>query len=199
MSSCSIFGNSGVEIAPYEVLQSDGSIEIRHYEELLLVSTPMKGDLDKNEGAFNKLFRYISGENKAATKVEMTAPVLINPEDSEGQKIAMTAPVFMNQDENAENWTMSFVLPSTFDYETAPRPTDSDVTLDKITDLTVAAIRFNGLLRNDNTQKHKSQLERWIADNGFRITGSYKTAGYNPPWTLPNLRRNEVIIPVERQ
>ena len=199
MTACSIFGNSGVEIAPYKVFQSDGQIEIRQYEELVLVSTPMNGDMDNNDGAFNKLFDYISGANKAATKIEMTAPVIMDPADSEGQKIAMTTPVLVNPDDKTENWTMSFVLPGKFDYDTAPRPTNPDLTLEKITDLTVAVIRFNGLLRSENTQKHREQLERWIAENGFKISGPYKAAGYNPPWTLPNLRRNEVIIPIEPQ
>ena len=99
MSACSIFGNSGVEISPYNVSQTDGQIEIRHYQELVLVSTPMNGDMDDNEGAFNRLFRYISGENTGTAKIEMTAPVFMNPVDPEGKNIAMTAPVFMDQDE----------------------------------------------------------------------------------------------------
>ena len=62
LSVCSIFGKSVVEIAPYVVLQTDGQIEIRRYEKLVLVSKPMDGDVDKIRGAFNKLFRYFSGE-----------------------------------------------------------------------------------------------------------------------------------------
>lgn len=199
MTACSVFGNSGVEIAPYSVSESDGEIEIRSYDELVLVSAPMKGNMDNNEGAFNKLFAYISGENKGSAKIDMTAPVLMDPNGSEGQKIAMTAPVIVDQDEKSSDWIMSFVLPREFSFETAPRPTNPEVTLSRITDLEVAAIKFSGVLNNKNAQKHREQLESWISKNGYKVTGAYKTAGYNPPWTLPNLRRNEVLIPVEKE
>lgn len=117
-------------------------------------------------------------------KIEMT-----NPEASKGQEIAMTAPVFTNQDEN-KRWKMSFVLPESFDYETAPRPIDPDLTLEMIADHDVAVIRFSGFLSKDNAQQHKRKLERLIAENDYTVTGPYKIAGYNPPWTLPNMRRN---------
>ena len=199
MSGCSILGNSDVEIAPYDVVRTDRQIEIRHYNELVLASTPMNGDMNETRGAFKKLFRYITGENTRTAKIEMTAPVFMNPGVSKGEEIAMTAPVIMNQEENSKNWTMSFVLPDSFDYETAPRPTDPDVTLEKISDLNVAVITFSGFLSYDNTQKHRKKLERWVAENDYAITGQYKTAGYNPPWTLPNTRRNEVFIPVRKR
>lgn len=199
MTACSVFGNSGVEIAPYNVSKSEGDIEIRSYEDLVLVSAPMKGNMDNNRGAFKKLFGYISGDNKRSSKINMTAPVLMNPDVADGQKIAMTAPIIVDQDGNSSNWTMSFVLPREFSFDTAPRPTNPDVTLSKITDLEVAVIKFSGVLNNENAQKHREQLESWISKNGYKVTGAYKTAGYNPPWTLPNMRRNEVLIPVEKE
>lgn len=199
MPACSIFGKPGVEIAPYTVSLNDDNIEIRHYEELVLVSTAMGNEMDDNSGAFNKLFRYISGNNKGQAKIEMTAPVLMDPDASEGQKIAMTAPVIMDQDENADQWTMSFVLPEKYTYETAPRPKDPEVVLKRIPTLKVAAITFSGLLDKNNVQKHRNELEQWIASNNYTVKGQYKTAGYNPPWTLPNLRRNEVLIPIEAE
>ena len=198
MTACSVFGKSGVEAAPYSVSRTDGDIEIRSYKELVLVSAPMKGNMDNNKGAFNTLFGYISGQNKGSSKINMTAPVLMNPDVTDGQKIAMTAPVIVDQDENSNQWIMSFVLPREFSFDTAPRPTNPDVTLSKITDLEVAAIKFSGVLNNKNAQKHREQLESWISNNGYKVTGAYKTAGYNPPWTMPNMRRNEVLIPVEK-
>lgn len=196
LSACSVFGNPGVEIAPYNVYQQDGDIEIRYYEELVLVSTPMI-DEERNRGAFGKLFNYISGENAGEAKIDMTAPVLMDSTQTGGQKIAMTAPVIVDQEDDANNPTMSFVLPSQFTLDTAPRPTDPDVTLNTLSELRVAAIRFSGTLSENNTQKHRKQLEAWIETNGYTIVGPYKTAGYNPPWTLPNMRRNEILIPVD--
>jgi hypothetical protein len=199
MPACSILGKPGVEIAPYTVSQTDENIEIRHYKELVLVSTSMGNEMDDNSGAFNKLFRYISGDNTDANKIDMTAPVLMDSAESEGQKIAMTAPVIMEQDDSAKGWTMSFVLPKQFTYDTAPRPTNPDVRLERITNLKAAAITFNGRLNTKNVNKHRRQLEEWIASNDYVAKGPYKTAGYNPPWTLPSMRRNEVLIPVEAE
>ena len=107
----------------------------------------------------------------------------------------MTAPVFVDGPRDGDG-TMSFVLPASFKYETAPRPTNPDVKLQKIENMNVAVITFSGRLSENNIQKKRAALSAWIDENGYEITGPYKTAGYNPPWTLPQARRNEVLIPV---
>ncbi|MEM7679409.1 MAG: heme-binding protein [Pseudomonadota bacterium] len=178
ISSCSVFGNSDVEIAPYTVLEKEDAFELRHYESMVLVSTDMSG-LDNQNSPFGKLFNYISGKNEAA------------------QEIPMTAPVFMDQSDTASE-TMAFVLPTSLSLETAPQPQDPTVQLEEITDYTVATITFSGFLKQDNIQKHKAMLEDWIERKNLKITGQVKAAGYNPPFTIPALRRNEVLIPVEK-
>jgi hypothetical protein len=197
ISACSVFGNSGVEIASYNVLEQDGPTEIRHYDSLVLVTTEMPGGMDEGQNeAFQRLFKYISGENEPKREIAMTAPVIMKNQDP-GQKIEMTAPVFIsNQDENQ---TMSFVLPVQYDFQTAPKPSNSAVHLQEIKDYTVAALKFSGLLNEKNIQRHHALLQNWIDNSHYQETGSYMTAGYNPPWTLPFLRRNEVLIPVEKK
>ena len=91
------------------------------------------------------------------------------------------------------------MLPNLFDYETAPRLTKPSVSLEKITNLSVAVTRISGSLKSANTQQYTKGLERWIAENDDTITGAFSVAGYNPLWTLPNMRRNEVLIPVEKR
>lgn len=167
-----------MKIAPYDVIEKENDYELRHYDQLLLVTTSMDG-LSDQRSSFSKLFDYISGENKAT------------------QEIAMTAPVFMDQ-EDTQSETMSFVLPEDFTYETAPRPEDPSVRLEKITDYTVATITFSGRLKQSNIDQHKTMLEDWIANKGWTVTGPAKAAGYNSPFTLPAFRRNEVMIPVKR-
>ena len=109
----------------------------------------------------------------------------------------MTAPVFMDQgDQGAQ--TMSFVLPSSFDFRQAPVPKDPDVRLEEVSDYTVAAIVFSGLFNQDNINKHRARLEDWIAARGYESLGSVRAAGYNPPFTIPALRRNEVLISVKK-
>lgn len=197
ISACSVFGNSGVEIAPYDVLEQDGTVEIRHYDSLVMVTTEMPGGMEQGQNqAFQNLFKYISGENEPKREIAMTAPVIMqNQED--GQEIEMTAPVFI--DNQGEMQTMSFVLPGRYDLQTAPKPTNSSVRLQEIKDYTVAALQFSGLMNEKNIQEQRDLLQDWISKSNYKETGSYLTAGYNPPWTLPFLRRNEVLIPVEEK
>lgn len=179
LGGCSVFGNSGVEIAPYEVLEKDGAYELRHYKSLVLVTTPMQ-DLDEDSNPFYKLFNYISGENKAE------------------QEFAMTAPVFMDQ-LDGKTETMSFVLPKDFKIADAPAPSDADVKLKEIKDYTVATITFSGSLNRKNIDANQVLLEAWVEKKGYDVTGAAKAAGYNPPFTIPAFRRNEVLIPVKAQ
>lgn len=177
-TGCSVFGESGVEIAPYKILQIEEPFELRHYGRLVLVTTSMSGMEDQNT-SFAKLFNYISGTNENT------------------QDIPMTAPVFMDQN-NQNSETMSFVLPSNFSYTDAPKPKDPSVKLEEITDYTVAAITFNGFLRQDNIEKHKNLLKDWIEKKQLKVIGPAKAAGYNPPFTIPAFRRNEILIPVKK-
>lgn len=176
---CTVFGDNQVNEAPYTVLEKEDNIELRHYERLVLVTTPMSDNSGRENGSFPKLFNYISGENKAT------------------QEIPMTAPVFMDQ-VNSSSESMSFVLPKDFTLETAPLPQDPTVKLEEITNFTVAVITFNGFLKADNINEHKAILEKWITTKGYTKTGQIKTAGYNPPYTIPSLRRNEVLIEIKK-
>ena len=195
VSGCSVFGASGVEEAPYQVLKRDGAIEVRHYESMVLAVTPMEAGSNGRDGSFGRLFQYITGANVAAQDIPMTAPVFMADKDeaaSESAQISMTAPVFMG----GEGTMMSFVLPAEYTMETAPKPTNAQVWLQEVQDYKVAAIRFSGLLNEKNTSKHEVKLRAWIEGQPYDAAGDAVTAGYNPPFTIPAMRRNEVLIPV---
>jgi len=198
ITGCSVFGNSGVEIAPYQVIVADSeqNIELRKYDQLILVSAPMRADMDakKNE-PFSKLFEYISGNNTLKVAIPMTAPLLLSDGEEKGVKIPMTAPVFMEVEDRLG--AMSFVMPASYTLETTPLPKDSELKLSEIKNVTYAVIQFNGLLDSNNISKHRELLEDWIDVKGLKVIGGYKAAGYNPPFTIPAFRRNEVLIPVE--
>jgi hypothetical protein len=179
LSGCSVFGKSGVEQAPYTVLEKENDFELRHYDRLVLVTTAMPNGMDSQNSPFYKLFNYISGKNDGT------------------KEIPMTAPVFMEQANQATE-SMSFVLPKNFTIETAPTPQDPDVKLEELTDYTVATITFTGLLRQENIEKHKTMLEEWITNKELKKIGAVKAAGYNPPFTIPAMRRNEILIQVQK-
>jgi hypothetical protein len=178
LTSCTVFGDVSVKVAPYKVTAKDGVFELRQYEKLVLVSTEMPGGMESASDPFRRLFDYISGKN---VKTE---------------KIAMTAPVFMDQAGNNSE-TMSFVLPKEFALLSAPIPLDSSVKLTELTNYTVAVITYNGFLSQKTILAKTKLLKRWVNKKGLKINGGAKAAGYNPPFTLPFLRRNEIFLPVE--
>ena len=197
MAGCSVVGQSNVDTAPYTLLKSDEveNIEVRNYASMVLVSTRMSGS--SGNSAFRKLFKYIGGENEGATEIAMTAPVMMNDKKmtKKGTEISMTAPVFMN--ENADTSLMSFVMPNNFTLETTPKPTNPEVQVSELKDYKVAAIQFSGTLSDSNVEKYTKILSTWIANNGYTAASKPVKAGYNGPFTLPMMRRNEVLIEVK--
>lgn len=193
ISGCSVFGDNGVESAPYIVIHSDDAkqIDVRNYESMILVSASSK---DGDNRAFRKLFKYIAGENKGTQEIAMTAPVFIDGND-QGREIAMTAPVFMS--DSVDEPSMSFVMPSDFTLATTPEPLDASVTISEVKNYKVAAIKFSGTLRRGNVEEHTRILRNWLDSNGYEQIGAPVKAGYNGPLTIPFLRHNEVLIEIK--
>lgn len=196
-----MFGSSKVESAPYKTISRDETqnIEVREYNNMILASTPMTSEGSENS-AFRVLFKYITGDNIDQSKIAMTAPVFMDEEKAQdvSKEIPMTAPVFMD-DESAETPMMSFVMPVGFTLETTPKPTNPLVRISEVNNYQVATIQFSGRLSDKNVDKHREILENWIKNSEYKVVGNYQRAGYNAPFTLPALRRNEVLIPVAKK
>ncbi len=188
IAACSVFGSKAAPEPGYSVVIAEGPFEVRDYGELVVVKTPMS---DGSSAAFRRLFNYISGENKGARKIAMTAPVL-STDAATGTKIAMTAPVLQSGEGNRE---MVFVLTDEFTPETAPVPSDPDVTLATIPPRRVAVVRYSGSL-DRRAPAEEARLREWLETRGLQPGGPPEIAGYNPPWTLPVYRRNEILIPI---
>lgn len=182
-----------IEESKYEVIKKDGDFEIRDYEPHVLAETLVEGSFE-NAGnmAFNRLFRYISGDNGSRAKVAMTAPV---SQERAGEKIQMTAPV--GQQHVQGKWAVSFMMPSSYTLETLPLPEDPLVTLRQVPARRMAAVRYSGYWSEKSYLRHKSELEAWIHRMGLASAGDPIWARYNPPFTLWFLRRNEVLIPID--
>ena len=193
-SACSVFGHESVETARYTALKTDGAFEIREYAPFVVAETTVEQtDFDAmSEIAFNRLFRYISGNNKARQSVAMTAPVLMQ---EKGESVAMTAPVLMQG--SKAGWTMAFVLPASYTIESAPVPADENVRLRTVAQHKVAALRFSGFMNAKTIARRQVELIAWVESQGLKIKGEPQVAGYNPPWTIPALRRNEILVAVE--
>jgi effector-binding domain-containing protein len=181
-----------IEEAKYNVVEKDNRFEIRDYAPHILAETIVEGDLEEaGNKAFNRLFRYISGDNRSRKKVAMTAPVSQQPM---GEKIKMTAPV--GQRRVQEKWAVSFMMPVSYTIETLPEPENQDVTLRQVPARWMASVTYSGFWSEKRYLRYKSELESWIKERGLTIVGDPIWARYNPPFTPWFLRRNEILIPI---
>lgn len=194
-TGCAIFGVESVEEAPYELVRQDDRFEIRDYAPVVVAETRVDASFEEAGGtAFRRLFAYISGENEASDEIAMTAPVLAETDDAAGEKIAMTAPVTSERD--GETWRYAFVLPSGYTLENAPRPLDPEVSLSATEAKRVAAVRYSGRATEAARASNADALLEWVESQGLELRSELRWAGYDPPWTLPPFRRNEVLVDV---
>ena len=185
---------SNVEKPDYKVIQSEQNIEIRQYEPMIIAEVEVDG---KREDAIRDGFRliadYIFGNNTVEQNISMTAPV----QQKENQKIAMTS--LVQQQLAGKSWQISFVMPSKYSMDSLPVPNNNRVRLKKILTKIFVVIEFSGTNSNENVTEHEDQLMSYIEANQINIIGSPKYAFYNAPWTLPFLRRNEVMIEINKK
>ena len=193
LQGCSVFGIRTVEMLDYQVLDKEGSFEIRQYEEYWAVRTEIEGDYrESTSKGFRLLFNYISGNNKQQEKIAMTGPVI---QQEKGEKIAMTGPVI--QQKKGKGWIMEFVLPSKYKTEQPPEPLAPAVKLVKTPGYRAAAISYSGNLGEKKYNAKAKELMQIVRVKGLQPIGKPFSAGYDPPWTIPFLKHNEVLIIIE--
>jgi SOUL heme-binding protein len=193
-----------IEEPSYQVLKQLEHFELRQYESQLIAEVTVQGSLSE---ASNKGFRlvadYIFGNNQVSQtssnqseKIAMTAPVVIEPQSS---KIAMTAPVVVEKKGASEQqqWTLYFVMPKSYRMDNLPKPNNPQVQIKEIKNKKVAVIRFSGWVDEEKLADRTAELQTWMKQEQLIAIGEPQLARYNPPWTLPWWRRNEVFIPVQ--
>ena len=164
-----------------------GNYELRNYEAMIVAETKVDGDMDKaSSKGFRNLAGYIFGDNK----------------DDQGskEKISMTAPVILEANEQKltkdNSYWVRFVMPKEYDMNSLPTPNNAEVTLRKLPATKFAVIRFSGLAGEDKVDANLEKLQSWMAQEELQGNGEPILARYNPPWTLPFMRRNEILIPL---
>ena len=182
---------SNVQQPKYQVVESSGNIEIRDYAPQIVAEAEVAGDRrDAIRKGFRIIADYIFGNNTSAQKVPMTAPVT----QQGSEKIAMTAPVTQQGDGNI--WRVRFVMPSSYTIETLPKPNNPAVKLKEIGAKRYAVIRFSGMAGEDSLKRRTEELNAFISAKNLTPLSAPTYAFYNPPWTLPFLRRNEVMVEI---
>ncbi len=189
LSACTVFGIRGGTAEPqHSVVERLGDVEIRHYAPCIAVETTVPGDAASARGeGFRRLANYIFGGNQGRVRIEMTAPVA-----QSGERIAMTAPVAQAADANG--WVIRFFLPAGL--TDPPKPNDGRVRIVPVPAETMAVLRFSGLATDDAIATQRAALLAALAGTGWRPTADPVIWFYDPPWTIPPLRRNEVAVMV---
>ncbi len=186
----------GAEEPNYTRRQLTDTVEIRRYGPRIAAETTVLDNENRarNEG-FRRLAGYIFGGNRRDQKIAMTAPVSQQSARG-GEQIAMTAPVV--QAGGGENgWVIRFFMPAKWTMETLPTPNNDQVRLVTVPPETVAVLRFSGDRGPKAVAARKTELLKALQDNGIEPTGEAQAWFYDPPWTLPMLRRSEIAVDVD--
>lgn len=189
-----VFGVRREKTPPYQLILREGHFQIRQYEDYLTAQTTVRAPTFKiaaNRG-FEILAAYIFGKNKLREEIAMTAPVL----QETPQSIEMTQPVVVKK--NAKTWTMSFIMPAHFDRDSVPKPTDKKIVLREVKGCLVGVIKYSGVVSDKKMATLTAQLKDWIAAKSYTTVGTARSALYDPPFTLPFLRKNEIHWDVKK-
>jgi hypothetical protein len=188
---------NGAKEPDYSAEKLTRTVEIRRYGVRLAAETTVAADeaAARNTG-FRRLARYIFGANHANEKIAMTAPVVQQSSNKQGGKIAMTVPVSQASAGDGE-WVIRFFMPADKSLESLPTPDDAEVRLVNVPRQTVAVRRFTGSPTRRAIASQTAELMDTLRDIGFEAVDTPAAWFYDPPWTIPALRRNEIAVPVE--
>lgn len=209
-AGCSLVGIRTEETPKYAVVSEEktdkGHFEIRQYAPYIVAKTRVKGSYREAQSpAFRILAGYIFGANESSQKMAMTAPVTQSASQSASQapseSISMTAPVGMKKEGSAgdESWEMTFMMPSKYKMTDLPKPKDSRISFAEVPAKLMAVVRYSGFAGDERNLEEATKLKQWIEATGrFKVLSEPQFAGYDPPWTLPFLRRNEMMFEIEK-
>ena len=196
LSACSVVGiRSGTEEPRYTVQQAWGPLEIRTYGARLAAETEVSGsEYSSRSDGFRRIARFIFGANSSRGTIAMTAPVA---QAGGSRTIAMTAPVGQDQPTPGV-WRIRFFMPASYTEASLPRPDDPAVRIVTVPAETYGVYRYTGSIDTTATQAGERELLQRLEGKGWVPTGQPVAWFYDPPWTLPFLRRNEAAVTVAR-
>jgi hypothetical protein len=167
-------GRGGYATPAYRVVERGDGLEVRDYPPLVLVGVSASGKKG-DDGAFMRLFRYISGRNENGTKIAMTTPVLMQAGSGGGDR------------------AMAFVMPSEMGVEKVPKPSDEALRPSVRQAGRYVVFRDSGWWKKRDEERAAARVKDWVERRGLKVQGEPEVAYYDPPWTLGPLRRNELL------
>ena len=194
-----------IEEPKYEVIVSDAQFEVRHYAPVLIAETIVEGDMDAaSSKGFRLIADFIFGNNLSSdtdkkSKIAMTAPVTVEPQSS---KIAMTAPVTVEPQaaesnmKTAKTWRINFVMPSQYTLANIPKPKNNAVSLREVPSKYFIVHKYSGFNTVSRVQTKTDETVEWAIKRSYKMIGTPQLSRYDPPWTLPMFRRNEIMLEI---
>jgi len=187
------FSVRNIEEPIYSVLEEKDGYEIREYEPYIIATTEVEGTYGQALGdGFRVIADYIFGNNTGEEKIAMTAPV----QETESEKIAMTVPVLETENSDTTR-SISFVMPGKYTMENIPKPNNKKVVLREVPKQKVAALAFSWGSGEKRATSKKQELLDLLKRDNIITTGNPYGAFYNPPFTPPFMKRNEILITIE--
>jgi len=187
-----------IETPAYEVVAEHRNYEVRRYAPYIRAEVTLDGEYRETMyGGFRQVADYIFGGNVQQSKIAMTAPVIQEAAPS-SEQIAMTAPVIQEADAEVEGrYTVAFVMPSAYTMDTLPVPKNSRVALREVPAHQVAVVSFRGYAGKGTVTRRTNKLLKAVEKDGYEVAGAVRVAQYDPPWTPPYMRKNEIQIPLK--
>lgn len=185
-----------IEQPRYSVVERVGEIELRRYEPYVVAEVEVRGSMEEaGNTAFQPLADYIFGKNRQSEKMSMTAPVT---QSAKGETIGMTAPVVQSA-KSSGTYVVSFVMPSRYSMATLPQPLDPSITFREVPASLVAAWKYSGGWSEKRYRQEEANLVAAMAKAGLTGVKPPVWARYNPPFWPSFLRRNEILVEVEKK
>ena len=178
----------------YKVVEQGIGYEIREYEAYTAAATSMSkvgekfslNDITSGGAAFNALAAYLFGANAEEKGMDMTVPVTTT---SAGEMR------FYLKKDGIE------VFPTPLAVEDIVNEKGA-VKLIEVPPTRLAVARFTGFVTDGEVARQKDSLLNALATDGVEIDVPHGAVvpflvfQYNPPYTLPIVRRNEIAVPV---
>ena len=186
-----------IEEPNFNLIVKENAFELRAYQPKIIAEVSIDADMSESSSkGFRLIADFIFGNNTSrlggSENISMTAPVSVY---EKSEQISMTAPVGVQQVK--DGWKVYFVMPSKYTLDSIPKPNNAQVSIKQIPAKKIAVIRFSGLVDEEKMNKKVKDLNEWIVSKNLKAMSIPELARYNPPWTLPFLRRNEVMIEVD--
>ena len=167
-----------IETPEYKIISKHEGFEVRRYSDMVIATTKVQADYkNSTSSGFRRIASYIFGGNDKEMKIAMTAPVIVDC-PSEGLK----------------SYNISFVMPKEHSMKDLPKANISEVSIQKESLGEVAVLSFGGWASESRSTGYQKKLSELLTKNKIEKKGGFMIAQYNSPWTLPPLRKNEVMV-----